>query len=287
MAEKQETSGEKQPKQEKSTAPAGKDASKRKKALIVIAIVAGILVVVGGAYWFGTRQGKEEVPSEEEIATESAEVEEIEEVAPSPTVEPTEAAETTPIPTPSPSPTPTPTPEPTTETLSSSVSLDGFRASNGGGNAGIEIRVGRNVSLVMRGFVSFGTAHIPSDATIEKAILRLYQTQVKGDPYGSGVRVKVDHLDYGDSLENADYSASSISGSFATLSEDATVGWKEVDVTDAVRNDRENNRERSQFRLHMAVENIGGTATGDFAYFESADNSEGTGNAPQLVVTYY
>jgi hypothetical protein len=78
-----------------------------------------------------------------------------------------------------------------------------------------------------------------------------------------------------------------MSGIFATVSENGTVGWKEVDVTDALRSDRQNNRERSQFRLHFAVENQGGTATGDFTYFESANNSEGTGNTPELVVTYY
>jgi len=115
----------------------------------------------------------------------------------------------------------------------------------------------------------------------------LYQAKIIGNPYGVGIRVMVDHLDYGDSLENADYSASSISGSFATLSSNANLEWKEVDVTDAVRNDRENNRERSQFRIHFAVENQGGTVTGDFAYFESANNSEGTGNTPQLVIRYH
>ena len=108
-----------------------------------------------------------------------------------------------------------------------------------------------------------------------------------GDPYGVGARVMLDHIDYGITLENADYSASSISSSFARLSDNSTIEWKEVNVTDVVRNDLENNRERSQFRLHMAIENIGGTIAGDFIYFESANNSEGTGNTPKLVVEYH
>jgi hypothetical protein len=115
----------------------------------------------------------------------------------------------------------------------------------------------------------------------------LYQAKVIGDPYSAGIRVKVDHLDYGDSLENADYSAPSISANMATLSENSTLEWKSVQVTDAVKDDLNNHRSRSQYRIHFAVENTGGTATGDFAYFESADNSEGSGNLPQLVVKYH
>lgn len=282
MSEGNEVSAQ-EPKGEKLKS-SGKRLSKKQLNLALVVVAILLIAVAGGFYWFGTKIRQDEAATDEQEIKESAEEAQDQEATPSPTEVPTGVL--TPSPTPSPSPTPTPTPTPKTETLSSSAALDGFRASNGGGNAGIEIRTGRNVNLVTRGFVSFGTAHIPEGATVEKATLRLYQTKVMGDPYGVGIRVKVDHLDYGDSLENADYAASSISGSFVTLSESAGVGWKEVDVTDAVRSDRENNRERSQFRLHFAVENTGGTVQGDFAYFESADNSEGTGNTPQLMVTY-
>ncbi len=123
--------------------------------------------------------------------------------------------------------------------------------------------------------------------TIEKATLRLYQTSVVGDPYGVGGSLKVDQLDYGSTLENADYSAPSISSNFATLTSNAAVEWKDVDVTDQVKNDLSSGRTRSQYRIHFAIESIGGTVTGDFAYFESGDNSVGTGNIPQLVVKYH
>jgi cytoskeletal protein RodZ len=196
MDEKQVAS-EKQGEKEEVSAPSGSRLSKKQLNLALVVVAVLLLLVGGGSYLFGSRRGQVETPSEEEATTESAEVEEIEDATPSPTGEPTDAPEglitPSPGPTPTTEPTPTPTPTPTTETLSSAASLDGFRSSNGGGNNGVDIRSGRNIFLITRGFVSFGSAHIPSDATIEKATLRVYQAKVIGDPYGVGVRVKVDH----------------------------------------------------------------------------------------------
>ncbi|OGV93605.1 hypothetical protein A3B57_00450 [Microgenomates group bacterium RIFCSPLOWO2_01_FULL_47_10] len=173
-------------------------------------------------------------------------------------------------------------------TLSADAGKDGFRSNNGGGNDGLDIRAGRNANLVTRGFVSFDWGSLPAGVTIDQAVLKMYQTSVTGNPYGvGGGSIKVDHLDYGDALENNDYSLAAISSSFGTLSSEASVGWREVDVTDAVRNDRTNSRSRSQYRLHFATETEGGDVTGDFAYFEAANNSNGTGNTPQLFVRYH
>ncbi len=141
--------------------------------------------------------------------------------------------------------------------------------------------------MVTRGFVSFNLADIPEGVTITKATLRLYQTKTVGNPYGVGGNLKVDHLTYGNSLEDADYAAAALLSSFATLTNNDSVEWKDVDVTEALKNDVSENRSRSQFRIHFEIENTGGDVTGDFAYFEAADDSEGTGNTPQLVVNYY
>ena len=267
-----------------ASGPSKKSASRKKKPLMVLLALLVFLLIGGLAFWQGTQRREGE--GEEPVATESADLADEQEAAPSPTLSPTEGEAPTPTPTSTPTPTPTPTPAPVTKTFDSSDTIDGFRSSNAGGNSGLDIRTGRNVNLITRGFASFGIGDIPDGATIEKAVLRLYQANIIGNPYGAGIRVMVDHLDYGDTLEHADYAAPSISASFATLSTNANLEWKEVDVTDAVRNDMENNRERSQFRTHLAVENIGGDVQGDFAYFESADNSQGTGNTPKLVVTY-
>lgn len=249
----------------------------------------GVLLVlalgVGGlAFWKGTQSGPLPSPTPTPEATPTPE--------PSPSLTPTPTKKPTPKPTPTPTSTPTaaPTPTPTsqTRTLGSTASLDGFQSSNGGGNDSLEIRAGRNINLVTRGFGSFELSSLPTGATIEQATLRLYQTNVIGDPYGAGGgSIKVDHMDYGSSFENSDYGMAALSTSFATLSSNATVGWKEADVTDSVRTDLQNSRPRSQYRIHLTTEATGGNVTGDFAYFESAGNNVGTGNTPQLVIRYH
>ena len=265
-----------------SPAPAG---PKKKFPMKWVALGALVLLSLGAAAtaFYSTRTPAEPTPTPTEAPTPTPEL--------SPTATPTPTKKPTPTKTPTPIPTKTPTPTPTpasqTTTLNSSASIDGFRSNNGGGNDAIEIRAGRNATLITRGFASFDLGSLPSGVTIDQATLRLYQTSVIGDPYGAGGgSIKVDHLDYGDSLENSDYAVAAISTSFATLSSSGSVGWKEVDVTDALRNDRTNSRSRSQYRIHLTTESEGGVS-GDFAYFESANNNVGTGNTPQLVVRYH
>lgn len=275
------------------TAPHDSDAGLfiGKKPLIALVIIVGILLL-SGSYWLGSQRGGEVQPSPTPLPSSppSATPTPLG-GAPKPPKTTATASPTTVKPTPGATPiaSPVATPAPTTQTktISAYSALDGFRSSNGGGNAGVDIRAGRNVNLVTRGFVSFDLSGVPAGATVEKTTLKLYQTSVQGDPYGVGSRIMVDHLDYGDVLENTDYGAASISTSFATLSTTATVEWKEADVTDAVRNDLTNNRTRSQYRLHFAIETQGGTVAGDFAYLESGENYTGTGKTPQLVIKYH
>jgi len=249
---------------------------------ILLFSILGLLVlgaVGGGAYFLGARKGgtAEVTPTPSLFPTST----------PTPTEEPVATITGTITPTKKPTATPTPTPTTTTKIISSNASLDGFRSSNGGGNATLEIRAGRNINLVTRGFVSFDLSEIPSGATIKEATLRLYQKKIVGNPHGVGGSLKIDHLVYGDGLDDTDYSAPALSSSFATLTSNATVEWKDVNVTDRVKDDVANARSRSQFRIHFSIENTGGDVMGDFTYFEAAENSpEPTGNTPQLVVKY-
>ena len=135
--------------------------------------------------------------------------------------------------------------------------------------------------------MSFDISDVPSNADIKEATLRLYQAKIIGNPYGVGGSIKIDHLTYGDTLDNADYGAAALSSSFITLTNNAVVEWKDANVTDAVRDDLTNARSRSQFRIHFQIENTGGNVNGDFAYFEASENIMSTGNTPQLVVKYY
>ncbi len=262
-----------------------KDTSKTKKALIIIILILVLSGIASFSYFLGTKsQNSQEVsstptPSEEPVVSET----------PTPTPSPIVSGNPTATkkPTPTAKPSLTTTPSVKTKILPSTASLDGFRSSNGGGNAALEIRAGRNANLVTRGFVSFDISDIPEGVTIQEVTLRLYQADIKGNPYGVGGSLKIDHLTYGDSLDNADYGAAAISSSFTTLSGNAVKEWKDAIVTDAVKNDISNARSRSDFRIHFQIENTGGNSEGDFAYFEASENNMATGNTPQLVVKYY
>ncbi len=212
-----------------------------------------------------------------------------------PTTSPLQTA--SPIPSPSKSPSsspssiaastaatqsPTPSQSPNSEkTITSQPMLDGYQSNNGSGSTTAEIKIGRNATSTSRGFVSFDITQIMGSSSIDKAVFRIYQQGVSGNPYTSGSDLKIDQLNYGSTFEASDYSISSISSSFATISSGSSIGWKEVDVTQNIKGDLAAGRMRSQFRLHFSVEQIGGN--GDYALFESADNALKTGNAPQLV----
>jgi len=259
--------------QSNQTAPSPDQKTDWNKILIGISVFGLVLLVSGISFAIGRSNQKEEI------------------LTPTPTPLPT-----LPI-TPSPKPrpeddqpmaeTPTPTPKILSKTLSGDKNLDGFQSSNGGGNLTLDIRAGRNVNLVTRGFVSFDISTLPKTSTITEATLRLYQAKTIGNPYGAGGNLMVDHSNFGDSLENADYGVAALLSSFATLSINAAVEWKEVDVTSRVKDDLGSGRSLSQFRIHFTGENTGGDVTGDFVYIESADNSEGTGNSPELIIKYY
>ena len=188
--------------------------------------------------------------------------------------------------TPSKNISPSPTPIPKSVIITSDTELDGYRSSDGSGNHLQEIRVGRNVYLVSRGFVSFPLNEIPTGVNIIEARLKLYQAKIVGKPYSAG-SVMIDHLNYGDSLDNSDYGIAALVSNFAVLSTSLAVDMKEKNVTLAIKEDIANARSLSQFRIHLSAESTGGTTVGDFIYFAAAENSLGSGNLPQLVVRYY
>jgi hypothetical protein len=256
-----------------------------KKILLIISL---IIIVIGfgiGSFYLG----KQSVESDSEPTPTSA-LDNL--LTPSPfdalaTIAPAATTSATPTKKAGTTSTPTATPITKSKILKATPGLDGFRSSNGGGNNSVDIRAGRNENLVTRGFVSFDIDEIPEGATITEVSLKLYQVRVIGNPYSTGGVLEVDHLIYGDTLEDSDYSTAALLSGFATLSENKTTGWKETVVTNAVKDDIANARSKSQFRIHFEIEVKGGDVAGDFTYFESADNSEGTGNIPQLIVKYH
>lgn len=273
------------PQVESLVTPVPKDNGKgSKKGLAIVVIVLALILIGGGSFFFARRRSQAEpTPSPTPTESPTPTPEETGEIpTPTPTKKPTNT------PTPKPTPTQTPTPTPTvviqTMTITSTAGLDGWRASNGGGNTTWYVQIGRNATLTERGFVSFDISAIPAGKTIDQATLRLYQGGVEGTPYTSLGSLIVDHLDYGDSLGNEDLNASAISSNIGTLTSNATIEWKDLLVTNALKADITAGRSRSQYRLRFTTE---ATGTDAWARFESADNYMGTGNLPQLVVKYH
>ena len=258
-----------------SPEPANQELSSMNKLLLPLFIIL-LLVIGAGAFFIGSQKARQTpAPSPTPLMSPEASVE------PSPTGSPT----ATPKATKTPIPTPIPTPVSQTMTITSTATLDGWRASNGGFNTTWYLQIGRNATLTERSFVSFDISSIPSGKTIDEVTLRLYQEEVVGTPYASLGSLIVDHLDYGDSLGSEDLNASAISSNIGTLTSNASIEWKDLIVTNALKADISSGRSRSQYRLRFATEATGVDA---WARFESADNyTPATGNLPQLVVKYH
>jgi len=255
-----------------TVSPSPQKAGSSGNKILVVIIVAVLILLAGAvAYFLGSRSGK----SDEAIPTPTPE-----EVLFTPT--PTE--EISPTPTATISGTLTPTITGTqTMTINSTAALDGWRASNGGGNTTWYIQAGRNATLFERGFVSFDISTIPIGKTIDQATLRMYQQEVVGTPYSSIGNLTVDHMDYGETLGNEDLSVVGMTTNIGTLTSNATLEWKELIVTNPLKADITAGRTRSQYRLKFSTESTGPDA---WARFESGDNYMGTTNLPQLVIKY-
>jgi hypothetical protein len=150
------------------------------------------------------------------------------------------------------------------------------------------IKVGSNDSYVARGFVTFDITKLPQGARVEKAILRLYQVKITGKPLVELGNLMIDHLTYGDSIDLTDYGIPALVSGISTLSTDLKEGWKEADVSKAVREDVANKRSTSQLRLRFTKEVKTDDSAGNFIYFESANEyKKATQNLPELVIEYY
>lgn len=244
---------------------------------LVVMTFVGIVVISAISFFFGLEQGKNQKTSPMVPFI-------------------TQAHSPTPTPTVIPIPTltgnkkmsPTVTPIPKTSIITSSKEIDGYISSNNYVNKDSEIRAGRNKFIVSRGFLSFDLSKLPKYSKILSVTLRIYQTKTVGNPFGSETgNLMIDHLTIGESLDEPDYNANSLSSNFEEISKNRSVGWKEAEVSNPVIEDLGSNRKLTQFRLHFEKEEKGTTDSGDYAYFESSDNSEGTTNIPQLLVKYY
>ncbi len=167
-------------------------------------------------------------------------------------------------------------------TRTSQADRDGY-VSNSGSVFESEnaIKIGDQGAGGVFGFVSFSILDIPAQATVNSAILRLYQYNFSGDPYNKLGNLKIEHLVYGASLDSSDYSLEALNATVGVISTNSTVGWKNLDVTDQVQEDLANARARSQFRVRFVDAQFTGEGN-NWIYVSAAEG----GNPAQLVIDF-
>lgn len=273
-----------------------------KKTLLILGVF--FIVGIAGAGYLLTKSGLKLSGSSKKVATAevlAAQKEQVQDqsssestIAPTATPAPSNSAAPSPMPTNSPTPTPSPsptskptnspTPAPTsppvtkTRSIKSTGQLDGYIDSKGGMNTGAEIRIGSTKNAAVRGFLSFDISSIDIKE-LNKAKLRIYQTGDKNNPFQNGTDIRIDSVNFGSSLDPSDYSTSSLNSSFATVTNSNAVGWKEVEITELVKNAKKDGRQNLQFRLHFNFETEG---TENYVNFESGENAQKTNNIPEI-----
>src|SRR5260221_11537975 len=161
--------------------------------------------------------------------------------------------------------------------LKSMSSEDGFVDSAGLIGINTAIKIGDDGTDTFRGFVSFNLDDLPQGTTISKATVRIYQTKLVGNPFGVHGAIKVDHLVYGTALNSDAYNTIGQKDKFATIPQSTSAGWKEIDVTNQLKNDTSDAHTRSQYRIHFDQEKVSSSNSENMVYFESASNSLDSG----------
>jgi hypothetical protein len=184
-----------------------------------------------------------------------------------------------------------PASKPLLQTLPGVAPLDGYvdtsgaAVSNAGGpwTGDIDfVTAGRGA----RQFFSFDLSLLPAGATILDAQLQLDQVVVFGSPYATHGVVALDHLDYGATLDAADFNAAALA-TVGVLSADATIGIKMLDVTASVQADVAAARAYSQFRAYFTLQDSDNDNADDYALFLDSEHSNfATGEIPRLVIQY-
>lgn len=175
-----------------------------------------------------------------------------------------------------------------TTTGNSSVNVDGFIGNNSLVATNNYVSPGDVTSPTneyYRGFFGFDISSIQG-RTIVSATLRIYQFSADASVYADLGSLIVDHVNFGSSLDASDFpDGTTLTNNIGTISTNTTVEWKTLDVASYVRADLNASRTSSQYRIRFTT-NTDSDGVQDAAFFESAENTGGTGNAPQLVVSY-
>jgi hypothetical protein len=172
-------------------------------------------------------------------------------------------------------------PKERTTALQSVADLDGaiFGSLVSGARPDLVPQVGIHHSAFWYGYVGFDLAGIPA-GQIVSATLEVGQTAVVGDPYGKWGPIEVHTVDGGAALDLADAYVANPRG---TLSTDATLGVKRLDLTEIVTRARAEGWTSFLCRLRFATYVF--QPGDDYAVFnDGADQAGAPGARPALVV---
>lgn len=129
-----------------------------------------------------------------------------------------------------------------------------------------------------RGFIGFDISSVSGQVT--SAVLIVNQSSTSGTPYNTLGNLIADHVDFGGSVDAADFSGGTLQNNFGAISSDSLAGAKSLDVTAEVQNDISSSRTTSQFRLRFANDTDNDNSD-DFTVLDSAES----GMAPELIIT--
>ena len=134
-----------------------------------------------------------------------------------------------------------------------------------------------------RGLLSFDISTIPSTNTVSNATLIMYQyAQVGGNPYTAGLRINVEHIDLGGTVDTGDFGGGYITLNTATLSTDNSAGQKTADVTAMVDYNFVNSVDAMDFRLSF-TSGLNNNNGDEYMQFRSSEYGTAT-MRPQLQV---
>jgi hypothetical protein len=188
----------------------------------------------------------------------------------------------------------------TVNVLGSEAARDGYVVNHSGNSAdaftsGLSVFMGDDDASsgqsndVARGFYSFDLSTIPAGAAIGSAVLRLFQCSVTGAPYTTLGNVIADHIDYGTTLDGAEFDLGPLQANIGTLSPATPdVGFQTVTVTSSVAADVVALNPRSQFRTRFSVADGNNNGVDDFVRWSDAEGTCGTPDQlPQLILLYH